>query len=86
MCMTPTKGIIENISGVQDDDNSGDDVSMAPSHVEGRLRLFKVEAKVEVTNYDGIVNGEKLNAWLDKIETYFNLYNYSNAKKVTFMH
>nr|CAD1821586.1 unnamed protein product [Ananas comosus var. bracteatus] len=68
-------------SGVRDDDDSDDDGSIAPSIAEGRSKSFKVEAKIEIPNYDGVVDAEKLDAWLDQLETYFNLYNYSNAKK-----
>nr|CAD1816987.1 unnamed protein product [Ananas comosus var. bracteatus] len=49
-----------------------------------RSKPFKVEAKIEIPNYDGVVDAEKLDAWLDQLETYFDLYNYSNAEKVTF--
>nr|CAD1817817.1 unnamed protein product [Ananas comosus var. bracteatus] len=66
------------------DDNSDDDGSIAPSVAEGRLKPFKVEAKIEIPNYDGIVDIEKLDAWIDQLETYFDLYNYSNAEKLTF--
>nr|CAD1826013.1 unnamed protein product [Ananas comosus var. bracteatus] len=82
--VTLMKGAAEDISGVRDDDDSDDDGSIAPSVAEGRSQPFKVEAKIEISNYDDIVDAEKLDAWLDQLETYFDLYNYSNAEKVTF--
>nr|CAD1829796.1 unnamed protein product [Ananas comosus var. bracteatus] len=82
--VTPMKGAAEDISGVRDDDYSDDDGSIVPSVAEGRSKSFKVEAKIEIPNYDGIVDAKKLDAWLDQLETYVDLYNYSNAKKVTF--
>nr|CAD1835516.1 unnamed protein product [Ananas comosus var. bracteatus] len=82
--VTPMKGTAEDTSGVRDDDDSDDDGSIALSVAEGRSKPFKVEAKIEIPNYDGVVDAEKLDAWLDQLETYFDLYNYSNAEKVTF--
>nr|CAD1820368.1 unnamed protein product [Ananas comosus var. bracteatus] len=77
----PMKGAAEDTSGVRDDDDSDDDGSIAPPLTEGRSQPFKVEAKIEIPNYDGIIDAEKLDAWLDQLETYFDLYNYSNAEK-----
>nr|CAD1820303.1 unnamed protein product [Ananas comosus var. bracteatus] len=53
--------------------------SAAPSAMRWRRA---VEAKIEIPNYDGVVDTEKLDAWLDQLETYFDLYNYSNEEKV----
>lgn len=64
-CVMPMKGAAKNTSGVWDDDDSDDDMSMAPSLAEGRLRPFKVEAKVEIPNYDGAVDAQRLDVWLD---------------------
>nr|CAD1817789.1 unnamed protein product [Ananas comosus var. bracteatus] len=47
----------------------------------GLARRTRIEAKIEIPNYDGAVDAEKLDAWLDQLETYFDLYNYSNAEK-----
>nr|CAD1835497.1 unnamed protein product [Ananas comosus var. bracteatus] len=82
--VTLMKGTAEDTSGVRDDDDSDDDGSIAPSVAERRSKPFKVEAKFEIPNYNGIVDAEKLDVWLDQLETYFDLYNYSNAEKVTF--
>nr|CAD1840708.1 unnamed protein product [Ananas comosus var. bracteatus] len=79
--VTPMKGATEDTSGVRDDNDSDDDESIAPSVAQGRSQKFKVEAKFEIPNYDGIVDAEKLDAWLDQLETYFDLYNYSNEDK-----
>nr|CAD1844295.1 unnamed protein product [Ananas comosus var. bracteatus] len=67
--VTPMKDAAEDTSGARNDDNSDDDGSIAPSVAEGRSQPFKVEAKIEIPNYDGIVD----------------LYNYSNSEKITFV-
>nr|CAD1817848.1 unnamed protein product [Ananas comosus var. bracteatus] len=77
----PIKGTAEDASGVRDDDDSDDDGNIASSFAKGRSQPFKVEAKIEIPNYDGVVDVEILDAWLDLVETYFDLYNYSNAEK-----
>ena len=59
--VTMMKGAVENTLGVQDNDDSDDDVSMASSLGKGRPRSFKVE----IPNYDGAVNAKKLDVWLD---------------------
>lgn len=79
-CVNPMKGATENTSGAWDNDDFDDDMSMALSLIEGRLQPFKVE----IPNYDDDVDTEKLKAWLDQLEMYFDLYNYSNTEKVTF--
>nr|CAD1818255.1 unnamed protein product [Ananas comosus var. bracteatus] len=79
--VTPIKSVAEDISSARDDNDSDDDESIALSLAKGRSQPFKVEAKIEIPNYDGIINTEKLDAWLDQLETYFDLYNYSNAEK-----
>nr|CAD1821363.1 unnamed protein product [Ananas comosus var. bracteatus] len=82
--VTPMKVAAEDTSGVREDDDFDDDESIAPSVAKGRSKPFKVKAKIKIPNYNGVVDAEKLDAWLDQLETYFDLYNYSNAKKVTF--
>nr|CAD1839449.1 unnamed protein product [Ananas comosus var. bracteatus] len=82
--VTPMKGTAEDTSHVRDNDDFDDDGSIAPSIAEGRSKLFKVEAKIKIPNYNGVVDAEKLDAWLDQLETYFDLYNCSNTEKVTF--
>uniref|UniRef100_A0A6V7QVL6 Retrotransposon gag domain-containing protein n=1 Tax=Ananas comosus var. bracteatus TaxID=296719 RepID=A0A6V7QVL6_ANACO len=59
-------------------------VHYAPEAFSTHWPLRKTGAKIEIPNYDGAVDAEKLDAWLDQLEMYFDLYNYSNAEKVTF--
>ncbi|KAL3534230.1 hypothetical protein ACH5RR_002691 [Cinchona calisaya] len=46
--------------------------------------LFKVEAKVDILVYDGVVEPEKLDSWLDQLETYFNFQCFSNAQNIAY--
>nr|CAD1837548.1 unnamed protein product [Ananas comosus var. bracteatus] len=57
--VTPMKGTAENTSGVRDNNDSDDDGSIAPSIAEERPKPFKVEAKIEIPNYDDVVDAKK---------------------------
>lgn len=54
------------------------------SLTEERSQPFKVEAKIEIPNYDSVANTKKLEARVGQLETYFGLYNYSNVEKIIF--
>nr|CAD1840612.1 unnamed protein product [Ananas comosus var. bracteatus] len=62
--VTPVKGAAKDTSGVGDDDDFDDDGSIAPSIAEGRSQKFKVEAKFEIPNYDGVVNAK---SWMPSL-------------------
>ncbi|XP_071702891.1 uncharacterized protein [Rutidosis leptorrhynchoides] len=47
-------------------------------------RPFKVEAKIDIPTYDGVVDAENLDSWIDQLETYFTLYGFKSAEKVSF--
>jgi hypothetical protein len=49
-----------------------------------QLRPFKVEARIDISTYDGSIDAEKLDSWLSQLETYFDLYGYSSEAKVSF--
>ncbi|GJT49324.1 retrovirus-related pol polyprotein from transposon TNT 1-94 [Tanacetum coccineum] len=45
---------------------------------------FKVEARIDIPTNDGTVDAEKLDSWIDQLETYFPLYGFSSSDKVVF--
>ncbi|KAA8521664.1 hypothetical protein F0562_012346 [Nyssa sinensis] len=67
-----------------EDDNAERDDASVVSPAEGKLRPFKVEARVEIPTFDGTVDAEKLDSWIDQLETYFTLYGFSSTEKVSF--
>ncbi|GJV04089.1 glutamate-rich WD repeat-containing protein 1 [Tanacetum coccineum] len=42
----------------------------------------KVEAKIDIPTYDGTIDAEKLDSWLDQLETYFTLYGFHSNDKL----
>nr|GFB79347.1 hypothetical protein [Tanacetum cinerariifolium] len=40
---------------------------------------FKVKARVNIPSYDGTVDAEKLDSWIDQLKTYFTLYGLSST-------
>ena len=48
----------------------------------GNMRL---EAKIEIPEYRGELDGEKLDVWLDKLESYFALYGFNDIQRLTFV-
>lgn len=49
-----------------------------------RPRSSRSRPRFKILNYNGVVDVEKLDAWLNQLEMHIDLYIYSNAKKVTF--
>ena len=43
---------------------------------------IKIDAKVDLPVYDGVVDGEKLGAWIDQLESYFAIYAYDDARRL----
>nr|GFB88801.1 hypothetical protein [Tanacetum cinerariifolium] len=50
----------------------------------GSHKPFKVEARINIPLYDGTVDAEKLDSWIDQLETYFTLYGFTSVEKVSF--
>lgn len=40
---------------------------------------------MDIHVYDGVVDAEKLDDWLNQLESYFTLYGYTSSQKVTFV-
>ncbi|GKD34775.1 hypothetical protein Tco_1250284 [Tanacetum coccineum] len=66
----------------EDDDNESENVNKTREH--GSHHPFKVEAKIGIPTYDGTIDAEKLDSWLDQLETYFTLYGFRSSDKVVF--
>ncbi|KAL6191556.1 hypothetical protein ACLB2K_037946 [Fragaria x ananassa] len=68
-----------------DSDEETDDTSKT-SHQGGKgsFQNLKIDFKVEIPMYDGSVNVEKLDDWIERLETYFTLYNYLSEEKIIF--
>ena len=45
---------------------------------------IKVDAKIELPVYNGEINGEKVDEWLDQLESYYALYEYDDAQRLAF--
>ncbi|KAA8534380.1 hypothetical protein F0562_031869 [Nyssa sinensis] len=73
----------ENSDLKGEDDNAERDDASVVSPAEGKLRPFKVEARVEIPTFDGTVDTEKLDSWIDQLETYFTLYGFSSTEKIS---
>ncbi|PWA90212.1 hypothetical protein CTI12_AA103160 [Artemisia annua] len=65
-----------------EDDENGEDINKTMKH--DSHHPFKVEAKIDIRTYDGTIDAEKLDSWLDQLETYFTLYGFRSSEKVVF--
>ncbi|ONK76185.1 uncharacterized protein A4U43_C03F24840 [Asparagus officinalis] len=45
---------------------------------------LKIDFKVEIPVYDGSIDVERLDDWIERMETYFTLYSYSSKEKIVF--
>nr|GEX36062.1 hypothetical protein [Tanacetum cinerariifolium] len=66
----------------EDDDNKSKNLNKTIKH--GSHHSFKVEARIDILTYDGTVDAEKLDSWIDQLETYFTLYGFSSSDKVVY--
>ncbi|KAF6168567.1 hypothetical protein GIB67_005179 [Kingdonia uniflora] len=48
------------------------------------IRNLRINFKIEILVFDGSIDAEMLDNWLDRLETYFFVYEYSNAQKICF--
>nr|GEU90950.1 hypothetical protein [Tanacetum cinerariifolium] len=77
---TPTKEIYDDVVTNEEDDNTeGAYILKEPEH--GSHHPFKVEARIDISTYDGTVDAEKLDSWIDQLETYFTLYGSQQRKE-----
>ncbi|KAL6191619.1 hypothetical protein ACLB2K_038009 [Fragaria x ananassa] len=72
-------------SGKTDTDrDTDDDGETSQQGAKDSLRNLKIDFKVEIPMYDGSVNVEKLDDWIERLDTYFTLYGYSSKEKIIF--
>jgi hypothetical protein len=43
---------------------------------------IKLDAKIDLPAYDGSIDGEKLDNWIDQLESYFAIYAYDDARRL----
>nr|GEU37349.1 retrotransposon protein, putative, Ty1-copia subclass [Tanacetum cinerariifolium] len=79
--VTPGKERYAKYKFEDDDIKDGDDDN---KKMQGPHYPFKVEARIDIPTYDGTVDAEKLDSWIDQLETYFTLYGFSSSDKVVF--
>ncbi|GJY15489.1 glutamate-rich WD repeat-containing protein 1 [Tanacetum coccineum] len=80
---TPVKERYDGfVTDEEDDDTEGAQIFKEPDH--GSHHPFKVEARIDIPTYDGTVDAEKLDSWIDQLETYFTLYGFRSKEKVIF--
>ena len=70
------------LSGSDEEDET---VKAAP-HQGGKnsYQNLKIDFRVEISIYDGSVDVERLDDWIERMETYFTLYGYSSKEKIVF--
>ncbi|KAL6228354.1 hypothetical protein ACLB2K_002304 [Fragaria x ananassa] len=64
--------------------DTDDDGKTSQQGGKDSLQNLKIDFKVEIPMYDGSVNVEKLDDWIERLETYFTLYGYSSKEKIIF--
>ena len=82
----------------EDDDNDGDDSGDGDnsdieesiikrnhkSKSKGKIRNLKIDFKLDIKDFDGSIDVEKLDDWIDRLETYFTLYRFSSEEKLAY--
>ncbi|KAL5732211.1 hypothetical protein ACHQM5_004858 [Ranunculus cassubicifolius] len=53
-------------------------------HSRGKIQNRKINFKLDIRDYDGSIDVEKLDDWIDRLETYFTLYDYSSEDKLAY--
>ncbi|KAF6139957.1 hypothetical protein GIB67_023053 [Kingdonia uniflora] len=46
---------------------------------------LQIDFKIKISVFDGSIDAEKFDNWLDRLEIYFSVYKYSNAQKICFL-
>ncbi|MEX5618447.1 hypothetical protein ABFV55_27610, partial [Pseudomonas syringae] len=62
----------EELAELDEEDDSDDDLVnlMAPIKTLSKIQNLKVDFKVDISLYDGTVDVEKLDDWIERLETY----------------
>lgn len=81
---TPSKKRFDEDSGSKEDLEDDRFCESSVPLGRGSHRPFKVEARIDIPTFDGTVDAEKLDSWIDQLETYFTLYGFNSSEKVAF--
>ncbi|KAJ9542817.1 hypothetical protein OSB04_029323 [Centaurea solstitialis] len=79
----PRITIKEKIEEEASSEEDEKDESASKSNRNSR-QPFKVEARIDIPTFDDTIDAEKLDSWIDQLETYFTLYGFSSKEKVSF--
>ncbi|CAL2259851.1 unnamed protein product [Prunus armeniaca] len=76
---------------VVEDSEDEDDIQADPTKKEAEsgdnknsIDTLKIDFKVDIPIYKGDIDPEKLDNWIDTLETYFTVYKYSNVQKIKY--
>ena len=79
------KKLVESDGEGEDSDEEARIVkSVSHQGGKGSYQNLKVDFKVEIPVYNRSVNVERLDDWIEQMETYFTLYGYSSNEKLVF--
>ncbi|TXG50795.1 hypothetical protein EZV62_023319 [Acer yangbiense] len=69
----------------EDDDSLDSDTETDEEEIKvNSMKNLKVDFKVDIPVYDGIINAEKLDRWIDRLEIYYTVNKYSKSQKIKF--
>ncbi|BFG20882.1 hypothetical protein CerSpe_071560 [Prunus speciosa] len=64
----------------QEKESDADKASKSKTSMNG----LKIDVKIDILVYDGKINTEKLDNWIDQLETYYTIYEYNNHESINF--
>ena len=81
-----SKKIVESDVERVDSDSDEEETIKTVLHQGGKnsYQNLKIDFRVEIPVYDGSVDVERLDDWIERMETYFTLYGYSSKEKIMF--
>jgi hypothetical protein len=54
------------------------------SSSSGHATLFKVQVNFDIPLFEGLIDANAVDKWLNLIEGYFSIHNFSDREKITF--
>lgn len=76
------------LSQIEDDDDNNPEIEDNKEESSGKNKTpvdtLKIDFNVDIPVYRGDVDAEKLDSWIDTLETYFTVDKYSNSQKIKF--
>ena len=82
------KKLVESDEESEESNSEGEtEIVKTVGHQGGKnnYQNLKIDFKVEILVYDGSINVEKLDDWIERMEMYFTLYGYSSKEKIVFL-